>query len=103
MKPPRFAYQRAETIEEACAALAELGDDARILAGGQSLVPMLNFRLARPKLLVDISRMTSPPPLAGGGRGEGAVAAVPGQFRTPSPPRPWPVSRPKSARGGGAR
>lgn len=57
MKPAPFAYQRAESLEEAAAALAELGGEARVLAGGQSLVPMLNMRLARPKLLVDISRI----------------------------------------------
>lgn len=79
MKPPRFAYQRAETVDEACATLAEFGGDARILAGGQSLVPMLNFRLSRPKFLVDISRVEGlegthrfPPPLAQG-EGESSV------------------------------
>jgi CO/xanthine dehydrogenase FAD-binding subunit len=57
VKPAPFAYRAVETAEEAVAALAELGDDARILAGGQSLVPMLNLRLARPSALVDISRV----------------------------------------------
>ncbi|SMF80107.1 2-furoyl-CoA dehydrogenase FAD binding subunit [Tistlia consotensis] len=57
MKPARFDYQRAESAAEACEALAELGGDARVLAGGQSLVPMLNMRLAQPRLLVDISRI----------------------------------------------
>ena len=59
MKPARFDYQRAETVEEACAVLSEAGDEARILAGGQSLIPMLNFRLAQPKLLIDISRLAA--------------------------------------------
>jgi carbon-monoxide dehydrogenase medium subunit len=54
VKPAAFAYHTAETIEKAVAALAALGGDARVLAGGQSLVPMLNLRLARPSALVDI-------------------------------------------------
>lgn len=55
MKPPRFAYARAESLEEALALLAEGGDDAKPLAGGQSLVPALNFRLVRPTHLVDLN------------------------------------------------
>lgn len=57
MKPTAFEYRRAEAPEEAVGLLAELGDDAKILAGGQSLVPMMNFRLARPAALVDVSRL----------------------------------------------
>lgn len=56
MKPAAFEYQRAETAAEAAAVLAQLGDEARILAGGQSLMAVLNMRLARPQRLVDISR-----------------------------------------------
>jgi carbon-monoxide dehydrogenase medium subunit len=59
MKPPSFDYVRADTVEDALAALASLGPDAKILAGGQSLVPMLNFRLLRPTTLVDINRIAS--------------------------------------------
>lgn len=59
MKPARFDYQRVETAQEAAAALGELGEDARILAGGQSLMAVLNMRLARPRRLVDISRSRS--------------------------------------------
>lgn len=59
MKPAAFDYQRADTAEMAVAALAELGGDARILAGGQSLMAVLNMRLAQPKRLVDISRSTA--------------------------------------------
>ncbi len=55
MKPASFDYLRAESWQEAVAALARGGDDARILAGGQSLVPMLNYRLVEPGLLIDIS------------------------------------------------
>ena len=57
MKAPRFAYARPASIAEAIALLAEHKDDARVLAGGQSLVPMLNFRVAAPKVLVDINRI----------------------------------------------
>ena len=57
MKPRPFDYVRPDTVEEAVALLAEYGDDARILAGGQSLVPMLNLRLIEPGVLIDISRI----------------------------------------------
>lgn len=57
MKPPPFEYHRAKSAEEAVRLLAELGEDAKLLAGGQSLVPMMNFRLARPTALVDVSRI----------------------------------------------
>lgn len=57
MKPPPFDYVRAARIEEALAVLAEVGDEARILAGGQSLVAMLNMRLAQPAVLVDIMHL----------------------------------------------
>ena len=57
MKPPRFDYIRADSVEEAIEALAEHGDDARVLAGGQSLVAMLNMRLVAPAVVVDISRV----------------------------------------------
>jgi aerobic carbon-monoxide dehydrogenase medium subunit len=57
MKAPRFAYARPASVAEALALLAEHKDGARVLAGGQSLVPMLNFRVAAPKVLVDINRI----------------------------------------------
>jgi len=55
MKPASFEYIVADSLEMAAAALAEAGPDAKIIAGGQSLVPMLNFRLLRPSILVDIN------------------------------------------------
>jgi aerobic carbon-monoxide dehydrogenase medium subunit len=55
LKPAAFKYQRANTVEEAIEQLTELGDDAKLLAGGQSLVAMMNFRLVRPSALVDIT------------------------------------------------
>ena len=57
MKAPRFAYARPASVAEALALLAEHKSEARILAGGQSLVPMLNFRVAGPEVLVDINRI----------------------------------------------
>jgi 2-furoyl-CoA dehydrogenase FAD binding subunit len=59
LKPPPFRYEHVESVEEAAALLAEHGDEAKILAGGQSLVPILNFRLIRPSLLVDVNRVES--------------------------------------------
>jgi aerobic carbon-monoxide dehydrogenase medium subunit len=57
MKPPPFEYVAPTSIDEAVAALAQGGTEAKVLAGGQSLVPLLNFRLARPALLVDLNRI----------------------------------------------
>lgn len=57
MKPAPFHYVRADALDEALDALHEGGDQARVIAGGQSLVPMLNMRLARPSVLVDITRV----------------------------------------------
>lgn len=57
MKAAPFAYHRAESVDEAVALLGEYGDEAKILAGGQSLVPMLAMRLTRFENLIDISRL----------------------------------------------
>lgn len=57
MKAAQFDYQAPETLEEVVALKAELGDEAKILAGGQSLVPSMNFRLARPSMLIDVNRI----------------------------------------------
>ena len=59
MKPRPFDYLRPDTVEEALALLAEYGDDARVLAGGQSLVPMLNLRIVEVDALIDISRIAA--------------------------------------------
>ena len=56
MKPAAFGYAVAETGAHAIELLRREGDDARVLAGGQSLVPMMNFRIARPSFLVDLNR-----------------------------------------------
>lgn len=58
MKPPVFDYLAPGTIDEALRLLGELGDGAKVLAGGQSLVPLLNFRLVRPQHLVDLNGLT---------------------------------------------
>ena len=57
MKPPRFEYAAPQKTDEAVALLSQHGDRAKVLAGGQSLVPLLNFRLARPEVLVDVNRV----------------------------------------------
>ncbi|HVD82813.1 MAG TPA: xanthine dehydrogenase family protein subunit M [Bradyrhizobium sp.] len=57
MKPAAFDYVIVDSIDMAVASLADGGGDAKIIAGGQSLVPMLNFRLLRPSILVDINRI----------------------------------------------
>ncbi len=71
MKAPRFDYARPSTVEVALELLAEHGDAAAVLAGGQSLMPLLNLRMAAPGLLVDINRMAG---LDGiGAEGDGLV------------------------------
>ncbi len=57
MIPPSFEYLRPSTIPEAVALLQQHGDAAKILSGGQSLIPMMKFRLARPGVLIDINRI----------------------------------------------
>jgi carbon-monoxide dehydrogenase medium subunit len=55
VKPAAFEYRRATAVEEAVDQLTQLGDDAKLLAGGQSLIPMMNFRLVRPAALIDVA------------------------------------------------
>jgi 2-furoyl-CoA dehydrogenase FAD binding subunit len=57
MKPAAFDYLRAETLDEALAALADTGREIKVLAGGQSLVPLLSMRLTRPQAVLDINRL----------------------------------------------
>ncbi|MEX0760813.1 MAG: FAD binding domain-containing protein, partial [Tistlia sp.] len=57
MKPPAFDYCRPDDLEEVLELLARHGEEASLLAGGQSLVAMLNLRLTRPRVLIDISRL----------------------------------------------
>src|SRR6202451_4701588 len=58
MKPAPFRYIAARSLEQALALKAEYGDEARFLAGGQSLVPTMNFRLTQPAVLIDINPLT---------------------------------------------
>ncbi len=58
MKPAPFEYIVPDSVAETTALLAEYGDEAKVLAGGQSLVPAMNFRLVQPTMLVDINRLT---------------------------------------------
>jgi CO/xanthine dehydrogenase FAD-binding subunit len=76
MKPAPFEYCRPRTREEALALLERYGGDARPLAGGQSLIPAMNFRLARPRVLVDLNAiddLACLEPLDGGGLRLGAM------------------------------
>jgi carbon-monoxide dehydrogenase medium subunit len=59
VKPPKFDYHAPASVDEALALLERYGGDAKILAGGQSLVPLLNFRLSRPAALIDLNRIPS--------------------------------------------
>jgi aerobic carbon-monoxide dehydrogenase medium subunit len=68
MAAPAFEYVAADSYDEAVRLLADGGDEAKILAGGQSLMPMLNLRLARPELLIDINRADERQPSVQGGQ-----------------------------------
>ena len=59
MKPGAFTYVAAESLDAALTAKAQYGDDARFLAGGQSLIPAMNFRVLQSALLVDLNRLAS--------------------------------------------
>jgi CO/xanthine dehydrogenase FAD-binding subunit len=59
VKPPKFDYHAPASVDEALALLGRYGGEAKILAGGQSLVPLLNFRLSRPAALIDLNRIPS--------------------------------------------
>lgn len=59
MKPPLFDYYAPDSLDEALALMEQFGDEAKPLAGGQSLVPAMNFRLARPAVLVDLNRVAA--------------------------------------------
>jgi len=57
MKPAPFEYVAPRTIAEACSTLAEAGGGATVLAGGQTLIPLLNLRLSQPFIIVDINKI----------------------------------------------
>jgi carbon-monoxide dehydrogenase medium subunit len=79
MKPPPFEHHVVHSIDEATSALAEFGDEAKVLAGGQSLMPLLNLRLARPSHLIDINRVAE---LDGISNGNGVQIAAVTRHRT---------------------
>src|SRR6267154_393898 len=76
MKPAPFKYIAATSLAQALALKAEHGDEAKFLAGGQSLMPAMNFRLAQPAILIDINRieeLAGIRPATGGGAHIGAL------------------------------
>ena len=86
MKPPVFEYHRPATLDEAIALLAQHGSDAKPLAGGQSLIPAMNFRLARPAILIDlngVSELSFIQPADGGGLRIGAMTRQRAVERSP--------------------
>ena len=76
MKPPPFEYFAPTTVEEALSHLAEHGYDAKPLAGGQSLIPMMNFRLAQPSVLVDLNNIAELSYIRSDGNGGVLVGAM---------------------------
>jgi|SRR5579883_1850508 CO/xanthine dehydrogenase FAD-binding subunit len=74
MKPAPFRYIAARTLDQALQAKAEHGDEARFLAGGQSLVPTMNFRLTQPAVVIDINPLGEAAGLAGIGNGGGRLS-----------------------------
>src|SRR4026207_2530110 len=79
MKPAPFEYLAPDSLDAALDLLAHRGGDAKLLAGGQSLIPVMNFRLAQPAVLIDLNRVREMDPIRpggpqeGGGRREGAM------------------------------
>ncbi|CAN5310299.1 xanthine dehydrogenase family protein subunit M [soil metagenome] len=76
MKPPAFDYVAPRSLEEALAVLAELGHDGKVLAGGQSLIPLLSMRLTAPHTLVDINRLPGMDDISVGANGSVVVGAL---------------------------
>ncbi|AYY12954.1 xanthine dehydrogenase family protein subunit M [Actinobacteria bacterium YIM 96077] len=76
MKPSGFTYHRPQTVDEALDVLGRVGPEGKVLAGGQSLVPMMNMRLAAPAELIDINRLTALDYVQVEGDGAGAAVRV---------------------------
>lgn len=95
MKPAAFAYAAPRSLDEALALFAEHGDEAKALAGGQSLVPMLNFRLVRPAMLVDLNRVAGCGGIAvtAGSLHVGALVRTASLERDPAVAAGWPLLR----------
>ena len=99
MYPAPFDYVATESLDEALAVLAERGDEAKVLAGGQSLIPLLKLRFASPEVLVDINRIAGLDTLAedGGALRIGALV----RHKTCERSRPhlrYPISEPRRRR-----
>ena len=93
MKPAPFAYEEPRSVEEALDLLARYGDEAKVLAGGQSLIPLLNFRLARPERLVDVNRIDELAYIRrqNGVLHIGALARIASLERSPLAAARWPL------------
>jgi aerobic carbon-monoxide dehydrogenase medium subunit len=96
MKPCAFEYHRPDSVEEALALLARYGDEAKLLAGGQSLIPTMNFRLAQPAVLIDLNRLNELAylePANGAGLRIGAMTRQSGAERSAEVTRSAPLIR----------
>ncbi len=87
MKPAPFKYIAATSLAQALSLKAEHGDEAKFLAGGQSLMPTMNFRLARPAILIDINGSTSLPASARRQRRRSRIGALTRYHRCSATPR----------------
>jgi aerobic carbon-monoxide dehydrogenase medium subunit len=100
VKPPPFDYLAPSTVPDAVAALSAAGGDGKALAGGQSLLPLLAFRLLRPTVLVDLNRvdgLAGVRPLAGGGLELGAMTRTQELLTSPLVAERWPLAREAAA------
>jgi len=93
VKPAPFSYEEPRSVEEALDLLARYGDEAKVLAGGQSLIPLLNFRLARPERLVDVNRIDELAYIRrqNGVLHIGALARIASLERSPLAAARWPL------------
>src|SRR4029450_6080432 len=94
MKSAPFAYDAPKTVDAAVALLAEYGADAKVLAGGQSLVPLMNMRPPRPSVLIDTNRIASLQYIrveADGSLAIGAGTRQSAAEHSPEVARGWPV------------
>jgi carbon-monoxide dehydrogenase medium subunit len=81
MKPPPFDYHKPTTLEEALSIKAQLGDDAKVLAGGQSLIPTMNYRLVQPSALIDLNGISELDHISVDGDGSLRIGAMTRQRR----------------------
>src|SRR3989338_1265374 len=76
MKPAPFEYFAPQNLPETLELLEQYGDEAKILAGGQSLMPLMNLRLARPKVIIDINRLQDLSSISPGAHGGLTIGAL---------------------------